>query len=209
MTLFDHLEIERASMIGVSMGGGASLWAALNHPERMEAIVPVGTYGVADRARHHLLTYLLTKLPLNAVLYAVMRRYPSMLRRALEGIFANPEKLTDEIIAEVQDVLEAAGNGAPFSHFQRGEMTSAGLHTSFGSEFSRVSCPSLFIHGKEDALVPLATVEAAVHEMKNASLEVMDAGHWPMREDPDTFNELILAFLRDTGPQSERSGDAG
>ncbi|MFQ6550586.1 alpha/beta fold hydrolase [Aestuariibius sp. 2305UL40-4] len=196
MTLLDHLEIERASMIGVSMGGGASLWSALNHPERVEAIVPIGTYGIADRAPHHRLSYVLTKLPLNAVSYAVMRRYPSMLRRALEAIFANPEKVTDEIIAEVQDVLGSAGNGAPFTNFQRGEMTSARLRTSFGSELSKVSCPSLFIHGKEDSLVPLKTVEAAIGLMKNASLEVMDAGHWPMREDPETFNELVLAFLR-------------
>jgi len=53
MTLLDHLEVEHASMVGVSMGGGVSLWSAVNHPERVEAIVPVGTYGIADRAPYH------------------------------------------------------------------------------------------------------------------------------------------------------------
>jgi len=139
----------------------------------------------------------LTKLPLNAVSYVLMRRYPSLLRRTLESIFANSEKVTDEIIAEVQDVIESARNGAPFSNFQRGEMAWPRLRTSFVSDLPNVSCPSLFVHGKEDTLVPLKAVEAAVGSMKNASLEVMDAGHWPMREDPETFNKLVLAFLRD------------
>ncbi|MGZ2259650.1 alpha/beta fold hydrolase [Roseobacter sp. A03A-229] len=203
MTLMDHLEVEHASMVGISMGGGASLWSALNHPERVYAILPVGTYRVADRAPHHRLSYLLTKLPLNAVSYAIMRRHPSALRRALEAIISKPERVTDEIMAEVKDVLGSAGKGTPFSNFQRGEMTWSHLRTSFGSELSKVSCPSLFIHGRKDSLVPLAAVEAAVGSMQNASLEVMDAGHWPMREDPDTFNRLVLAFMRDTGAKAD------
>lgn len=196
MTLLDHLEVEQASMVGVSMGGGASLWSALHHPERVQAIIPVGTYGIANRAPHHRLSYVLTKLPLNAISYAAMRRYPSMLRRALAAIFAHPDRITDEIVGEVQDLLGSAGNGAPFTHFQRGEMTLARLRTSFGQELSRVACPTMFIHGKQDSLVPLKAVEMAVGSMKNASLEVMDAGHWPMREDPEKFNELVLAFLK-------------
>lgn len=196
MTLLDHMNMERVSMVGVSMGGGTALWSALNRPERVDAIVPVGTYGIADRAPYHMLSYLMTKVPLNALSYAVMRRYPSMLRRAVEAIFADPRKVTPEIVAEVQDVLASAGHGAPFSDFQSGEMTPTRLRTSFMPELSRVSCPSLFIHGKEDSLVPLEAVEAAVSSMKYASLEVMHAGHWPMREDPDAFNELVLSFLR-------------
>jgi len=197
MTLLDHLDVRSASMVGISMGGGAALWSALNRPERVKAIVPVGTYGIANHAPYHLLSYLLTKLPLNSLSYALMRRYPSMLRRAVGAIYADANKVTPEIIGEVQEVLDSAGNGAPFSNFQRGELTPTRLRTSFGFELSRISCPSLFIHGKEDPLVPLQAVEAAVAVMTNASLEVMDTGHWPMREDPDAFNQLVLSFLKD------------
>ena len=195
IAFLDHLEIESASMIGISMGGGAALWTAINHPTRVNYLVPVGTYGVADRAPHHLLSYLLTKLPLNSVSYAVMRRFPNLLRRAVEAIFAKPEKVTPEIIAEVQDVLRAAGRGAPFSNFQRGEMTPTRLRSVFTSELQDVSNRTLFIHGKEDSLVPLKVVELTASSMRNACLEVMDAGHWPMRECPEQFNELVVSFL--------------
>lgn len=110
-------------MFGVSMGGGAALWCAINQPARVESLVPVGTYGVAGRAPYQILSYLLTKLPLNLVSYAMMRRNPKMLRRALEAIFAEPGKVTREIVAEVVNVLADSGNGATFSNFQRGEMT--------------------------------------------------------------------------------------
>ncbi len=197
MEFLDHVGVERAVVVGISMGGGAALWSAVNRPERLAALVPVGTYGVAERARYHTLTYLLTKLPLNAVSYGLMRRYPWMLRRAVEAIFADPGKVTPEILAEVEDVLATAGNGEAFTNFQRGETTATGLRSVFGSDLQGVSQPTLFIHGKNDALVPLGAVEVAANAMPNARLEVMPAGHWPMREDPETFNSLVLSFLKD------------
>ncbi|MEM9168269.1 MAG: alpha/beta fold hydrolase [Pseudomonadota bacterium] len=195
MGVLDAVEIERASFLGISMGGGAALWAAVNRPARVDAIIPVGAYGVADRAPLHLLSFLLTRLPLNRVYYAMMRKHPQMLKRAVEGLFADPEKVTPALLSEVRGALADAGDGEAFTDFQRGEITPRRLRTVFTPNLNIVRTPALFIHGKSDPLVPLAAVEDAAEAMPNARLHVMDAGHWPMRERPHAFNETVLAFL--------------
>ncbi|MEO1198823.1 MAG: alpha/beta hydrolase [Pseudomonadota bacterium] len=195
----DALDIEHSTLIGVSMGGGAALWSALHHPDRVDALVPVGTYGLAQRVPHHLMSYLLTKLPLNAVSYAVMRRSRWALRQALQAIFADPDKVSHDILMEVREVLSAAGTGEAFSQFQRGEMTPRGLRTILTAQLPQITQPTLFIHGKADSLVPIADIRQAASTLQNARFEAMDAGHWPMRERPKEFNAIVTAFL-DTLP---------
>ena len=195
ITFLDTLDVHRASMVGISMGGGVALWSAIHHPKRVTALVPVGTFGVAERAPYHKLSYLLTKLPLNALTYALMRRYPKSLKRALEGLFADPKRVTPELVTEVAEVLRTAGNGAAFSQFQRGEMTVSRLRTVFDDDLKTVHHPTLFIHGRNDALVPLDAVKHAATLVQNARLEILDAGHWPMRERPIEFNKTVVSFL--------------
>lgn len=195
ISFLDHLDIATASMVGVSMGGGAALWSAVHHPDRVEALIPVATYGVAQRAPYHVASFLMTMLPVNALAYAVMRRHSPTLRRAVEAIFADPARVSDEIIADVSDALTDAGNGKPFSDFQRGEMTMRRLRTVLSEALKDVAHPTLFIHGRGDTLVPIDAVKRAAASMTNARVDVMDAGHWPMRERPDAFNALVLDFL--------------
>ena len=196
MRFMDSVGIQRATLVGISMGGGAALWSAVHHPSRVQAIVPVGTYGVAHKAPYHALSYVLTKLPLNRVSFALMRRSRWTLRKALQSIFLDPRTLSEEIVTEVAQVLESAGSGQAFSNFQRGEMAWSGLRTALTTALRQVTQPCLFIHGRGDELVPLQSVEAAASSMPNARLEIMDAGHWPMREQPDHFNALVSDFLR-------------
>jgi len=54
----------------------------------------------------------------------------------------------------------------------------------------------LIIHGDKDSLVPLAAVKLAGKQLKNGRLVVIpDCGHWPGRDAPDEFNQVLLAFL--------------
>ncbi|MEM6382569.1 MAG: alpha/beta fold hydrolase [Pseudomonadota bacterium] len=206
MAFLDHLGVGQASFVGISMGGGAALWSAINRPERVKALVPVGSFGIAERAPYHRLSYLLTKLPLNAVSYALLRRYPALLRRSVEALFSDPKRVTPDLVAEVADVLKTAGSGAAFTHFQRGEMTVTRLRSVFAEDLGMISHPILFIHGNKDALVPIEEVEATLSGLQNAHLEAMDAGHWPMREQPLAFNELVVSFLGRAARESRPSG---
>jgi len=52
--------------------------------------------------------------------------------------------------------------------------------------------------GEKDGLVPLADAQEAARRISGARLEVIaNAGHWPMREQPEVFNRLVKEFLAD------------
>ncbi|MEM8696319.1 MAG: alpha/beta fold hydrolase [Pseudomonadota bacterium] len=196
MAFMDALDIDRADMVGISMGGGVALLSALDTPGRVRRLVPVGTYGVQEHAPYHVLTYLMLQLPVNAISYAILRRSRRMTRRALEAIFADPDRLTDGIVDEVTQALREGDVARTFSAFQRAEIGPKRLRTVLTDRLPMIYHPTLFIHGKEDTLVPLADVRRAAQTVPNARLEVLKSGHWPMRERPDAFNALVADFLR-------------
>ncbi len=195
MDLMDQLAIEKADMVGVSMGGGAALWTALRHPDRVGRLVPVGTYGIQRHAPYHPFSYLAARLPLNAVSYAVLRKSRRATHRALAAIFADRGKVTDDIVDEVRDVLTDGATASSFTGFQRGEIGPRRLRTVLAPELAKIGQPTLFIHGRADTLVPLGDVEAAAAAMPRAQVRVMEAGHWPMRECPAAFNTIVEGFL--------------
>jgi pimeloyl-ACP methyl ester carboxylesterase len=47
--LLDELDLERISLVGLSMGGGIALGFALRFPERVEKLVRVAPYGILDK----------------------------------------------------------------------------------------------------------------------------------------------------------------
>lgn len=195
VALMEALGIERARVVGVSMGGGVALWLALHHPERVERLVAVSTYGLQERAPHHRLSWLATRLPLGRLSHVVLRRSRRAARAALGAIFADPARVGDALGCEVRRVLAAGADPSTFSHFQAGEVGWDRLSTVLAPRVHEIAQPTLLIHGVADRLVPLAEVRRAAGRMPDASLAVLDAGHWPMRERPGSFNALVERFV--------------
>lgn len=189
------LEIDCADLVGISMGGGAALQTALIAPERVRRLVLAGTYGVQEKAPNHLLTYLMLQLPVNAISYALLRRSRWMARKMLESIFADANRVRDELVDEVMQTLADGRSARAFTHFQRSEMSPSRLGTVLIDQLHTITQPTLFLQGREDTLISLPEVQRAAQQMPNAQVEVLDAGHWPMRECPELFNRLILDFI--------------
>ena len=129
--------------------------------------------------------------------YAVLRRSRWATRRARQAIFADPRKVTDQIVDDVQDVLAEGAVGRVFTHFQRGEIGPFRLRTVATPDFAKAVHPTLFVHGKADKLVPLRDGRRAAELMLAGDLTIMEAGHWPMRERPAAFNAIIGTFPND------------
>lgn len=195
IALLDDLGIGQVTPVGVSMGGGVALWLALNHPDRVHKVVAVDAYGLQERAPLHRLSHLLIRLPLGAWSAALMRRSRWVTKQALAAIFADSKRIEVALIDEVMDALKTGNGLDTFAQFQRAEVGPTRLHTVLSTDLNRLKAPALFIHGESDNLVPLSDVRAVVAGMPNARLITLDAGHWPMREQPEQFNEIVTSFL--------------
>ena len=65
-------------------------------------------------------------------------------------------------------------------------------------DLTRISCPTLIFHGREDP-IPLSASEEAARNIPNARLVVLDdSGHVPYVEAPDALFGAINSFLEET-----------
>ena len=196
--LITHWGLERASLVGLSMGGGAAIAYALAHPDRVDRLILADTYGIQRKAPSHFVSYLYIKFPIIVRLtWNAIRRDKAMVRSAVRAIFADQNNLDDSLVDEIFEAVQDRKAETSFYSFQKHEMTLRGLRTNFVSRLPEVTSPTRFIHGDTDKLVPVEEIRQVVNTMPDGRLEVMEnTGHWPPREHPDQFNQLVLEFLR-------------
>lgn len=197
--LMAHWGLERASLVGISMGGGGALAYTLANPQQVERLVLVDSYGLARLAPSHKLSYLMVRMPwLMDWSWAWARKSKERARWSLQSIFADKRNITDELADEVYEAIKDPSAGRAFAEFQRAELGWKELKTCFIERIDEIRSPTLIIHGEKDSLVPLADSQKAARKIANARLEVVaNAGHWPMREQPEVFNRLVEEFLAD------------
>lgn len=196
--LLDALDIEKAVIIGVSMGGGVALSMALHAPKRITGLIPVASYGLQRRAPLHLLSWLAVQADVGGDgVYRLLAQHRPLLRATAGAIFGDRQRLTDDLLDDMQALVSRPGVGRPFRAFQRSEVERQGLRTVLLERLGAIQAPTLFIHGTRDTLVPATCAYEAQRRTPGALLCLLrSVGHWPQRETPTAFNQLVRAFLR-------------
>ena len=195
--LMDAWQLDRATLMGISMGGAIAIGYTLAQPARVERLVLIGTYGIQDRAPFHRLSYLFVRVPwLTRLSWALMRRSRAMARYSLAQIVRNPRSRTELLVDEVLEALQDTSAQKAFGAFQRDEIRWHGVKTSYVHRLSEIDVPVLMIHGSRDIGVAVRDAERAAARLRNGRLEVIEgAGHWTQRDDPERVNRLLLDWL--------------
>ncbi len=195
--LMNSLGIERATLVGISMGGGAALSFALYSPERVEKLVLVASYGLGQDIPYGRLGYFLVHAPLAAdLIYAFLRRSRRSLRWGLRRIVHDPGVVSDELVEEARRLLCQPTSGRAFRSFRRSEVGWSGLNTDLSDRLGEVAAPTLLVHGERDRVVPVEWARRAHERLPDSELRVLQGcGHWPPRECPDEFNRVVAGFL--------------
>ena len=189
--------IDKASLVGNSMGGGISMTVATQAPERVEKIVlvdPVGLgRGVSPVMR------LMTIPMIGEVLTKPGRQG---VVRQMQLCLYDPSQASDDFIDRAAAIGTIPGNQRSFLSLLRETANIIGVKKGIVADFSarikRIKSPILVIWGRQDRILPIADGEAAVQKMANGRLHVMDrAGHLPQIDKPEEFNATVLDFLRD------------
>ncbi len=195
--LMDALDVERASLVGISMGGGAALGFALRSPQRVEKLVLVDSYGLGSEVPWGRLGYLMVRVPLiHKLTYALLRRSRTMTRWSLYGLVHDRRTVTEEMIEETARLLEDPRAGRAWGSFQKHEVGWGSLRTDFSDRLSALSVPTLLVHGAHDRAVPLAWARRAQERIPYCELIVFpECGHLPPREQPEEFARVVRRFL--------------
>jgi pimeloyl-ACP methyl ester carboxylesterase len=196
-TLLDAWKLDRATLVGVSMGGGAALGYALAHPERVERLVLVGSHGLTDRAPLHFLSWIFTHTPgLMELTWAVIRNSRFLAHHTLVPILADPTVFTGETEKNFLNSLRSRTSTRTFTQWQRSEVRFGGFRSCYRDRLGELRMPTLLVHGERDRLVPVAAAREAAERIPNAELVILPGcRHWVQRDNPDAFLRALRAFL--------------
>lgn len=190
--LMDRLGLERAALVGNSMGGGVVAAVAAEQPRRVAALALIDAAGFGLEPEDQPGMVRLMMSPLGSVVGGLPGRRLAV-EAALRQVFYDDRLLTDERVAEYMAGVSRPGTFA--------SMRSLGLslahRTGVVEEgLSRIEAPTLVVWGREDRWIPLADAQHFVDAIPNAEKVVIDAcGHMPQEEKPAQLADILQGFL--------------
>ncbi len=186
VTLLDALKIDRAHVLGHSMGGFIALHLAVDHPARIDRLVLVSTTAATGVALDRPAPHLESK---NWIADPVERSRRQLRSAAAPGYFdAHPDQL--EYISAL-----TSGNRLSFEGMQRRMMATYSSH-DVRDRLASVTAPTLIIHGDTDRAIPLESGRALAAAMPNAKLTTFEGvGHFPQFERASDFHRAVIEFL--------------
>jgi pimeloyl-ACP methyl ester carboxylesterase len=195
-TLLGELGVERATLVGNSMGGFVSAEIALSYSTWVERLVLVSAAGlsVEHQRNDHALAVLRRTERLLAMYTGWLASKSEMLTRRprsrsalLRIVAAQPEKLPAPLTAEM-----LRGSGKPGFVDALDALTSYPIR----DRLDDVQVPTLVVWGEDDVLVPVRDAWEFGELIRDSRVVVYeDTGHMAMLERPEAFNTLVDEFL--------------
>lgn len=183
---------ERVSLVGLSMGGYIAFEFWSRYGNRLNKLVLTNTKPTADSAEAKQARLAMGEKALSdSTWYAVAPMLPRLLSQ--ESLQQNTE-LTQWLSA-----MMARVPAATIAHAQKAMADRSDFSERLGrmNHESRINLPVLVITGQLD---PISTPEECKQwsaKIPNCNLAVIDnAGHLPQLEQPQSFNQTLLEFLR-------------
>jgi 3-oxoadipate enol-lactonase len=189
----DEAGMERAALVGTSLGARIAVELALESPERVSALVLVGpglgghewseevqAFGEEEEAA-------LARGDLDAAVEANLRLWLAGPRRSLDAVDGEAR----ELVAQMQRR----------AFEQQGDRTweLAPLEPPASTRLADVQAPTLVLTGDEDVGDIHEIADKLAAEIPGAERATMaDAAHLPNLERPDEFDRIVLAFLERT-----------
>jgi pimeloyl-ACP methyl ester carboxylesterase len=184
-SFLDALGIEKASLVGNSLGGRIGLAMAVQYPERLDRMVLMGAPGVG--------------MTLTPGLRALREYQPSEenMRRMLLDCFAvDPAIITDGLVKERYTASVAPGAFEAYRDMFFSDRHAGGELGITEEEVARITTRTLLLHGREDRVVPVDVAWNMVRLLPDADLSVFArCGHWTQIERAADFNGLVASFL--------------
>jgi pimeloyl-ACP methyl ester carboxylesterase len=190
VALLDALDIERAHVVGFSMGGGQAQELAIRHPERVNKLVLCSTYTSRDprgtdifqsrvllRERLSAEEYQRVTLPW-AYTYQDYQR-PGFIEATIEAVLNDPyPQDMDAYRRQVEATLSVDTEG----------------------RLDQIRALTLLVFGEDDITTPLRFARVLEAGIPNARLvTVPGAGHGLPWSQPDALNDAVRSFLLEAG----------
>jgi pimeloyl-ACP methyl ester carboxylesterase len=197
--LLDHLKVERAHVLGLSMGGMIAQELVLRHPERVRGLVLAATFPEPDAATEEQRTVLFTQMGGTITDAGEMKIdfaavNPFMFFQQLLPLVFNPSFIQTELPKLMQMFQGALQYGFSIEAIM-GQMQAVLGHNAT-DRLAGITAPTLVLTGDADRLISPANSDALARSIPGATLVRIPGGsHGFNIEQPDLFNRAVLDFL--------------
>ncbi len=182
--LMDKLGIEKASLLGNSMGGGTALAFAVDYPDRLDKMVLMGSGGGGP---------------------TLFGQQPSEGGKALQACYFDQSFETFRRFFDIMlydgsavpdDVLRARAASVSKPHVEAWIESRSGPVRNLFADLPSVTHPTLIIQGRNDRVVTPESSLQLLSALPNSQLHMFNqCGHWVQYEQAAQFNKLVLDFL--------------
>ena len=186
--LMDSLGIDRAHVLGYSMGGMTAQELVLSHPERAEKLILCATNCGGHRA--------VSMSP--EVAEALMKRGELTPEEVADLTIST--LYTEDFIKNNSDVIERAKKAilkipTPDFSFQR--QLGAAMRFNTGRRLKKIDTPTLILQGRKDVLIPPKNAEVLANLIPGSRVAYIDdSGHAMFSQNPKLVVKILLEFLQ-------------
>lgn len=196
LRLLDGLNIEKAHIIGNSLGGIVASQIAAHHPQRVERLIMIGGIGMN----------IFSSFPAEGLqLLSEFAENPTRenVIRWLNAMVYDRKLVTEELIetrlAQATEPKTLASTRALYSR-----EAIEGMQAMFAgpdatqriAHYSSIQAPTLLTWGRDDRVSPIDMALIPMRLIPKCELHTFpNCGHWAMIEAKDAFENVTLAFL--------------
>lgn len=186
----DSIGATRAALIGTSLGGHVAATVACAAPERVSALVMVGTLGIVP----------IGAAAREALAKSIADVTEDGIRAKLGKVIHDPSLVTEAWVRTEARINSSPGAAASFKAL--GAYFCDRLDDDLvGERLAELAVlpPTLLVWGAEDVIVPPSIGDRArliLDRAEVSSHTIEAAGHAPYLERPELFNTAVLSFLR-------------
>jgi len=174
--LIDSEGIEQAAVAGNSLGGHIALELALRRPDKVAALVLMGSSGLFERGLEG---------------QAPRRPTREWVRAKMREVFFDEAHVTESLVEEVHRTISD-----PLRIMKIIRMAKSAKQGNMAGVLHAIRCPVLLVWGEEDEITPVVSAHEFKRHIPHAELEFISrCGHAPNIERPREVSALMEGFL--------------
>lgn len=178
--LYDFIDfkgLDNVILLGNSLGGHIGLYHTKLHPEKIKALVITGSSGLYESAMGSGYT---------------KRSDYEVIKKKAQDVFYDPEVATKEIVDEVYETVNDRNK-----LIKTLAIAKSAIRHNMAKDLPKMQTPTCIIWGKNDTVTPPEVADEFNSLLPDSELFWIDkCGHAAMMEHPETFNDILHAWLK-------------